>query len=43
MKPHIFHCRVCGVMIFGYVNGVSVEPLCRDCANWALRVLRRAS
>ena len=43
MKPTVFHCRSCGVPIYGYVNGVTLEPLCRDCVQWALRLLKRAS
>lgn len=43
MKSALFHCRCCGVLIYGFVNGVTLEPLCRICAQWAIWALKKAS
>ena len=34
-----FHCRICGVGLYN-IPTASVEPLCRECAAWALKVLK---
>ena len=36
-----FHCRICGVGLYN-IPVTSCEPLCRECAAWALKVLKAA-